>query len=361
MTVRAVAEISAAAVRHNLARTREAAPGSRITAVIKSDGYGHGIVRVAQALEAADGYAVARCHEAMTLREAGISKPILVLEGFLDAGELEQCAGYGLEAALQHDSQLEMLRQAHVVGSVRVWIKLDTGMHRLGFLPERFSEVLASLRALSLVSDDVAVMSHLANADDPDDPLTVTQCRRFLAATNGFDGERALANSAGVLGWPQTHLDRVRPGIMLYGCTPFLEGAAVEAGLRPAMTLRTKVIALTEIEPGEAVGYGGTWRAARKTRIGVVAAGYGDGYPRHAPSGTPTLINGHIAPIIGRVSMDMITIDLTEHPGANVGDGVVLWGDGLPIEIVAERAGTISYELLCGVTQRVLRVDRGES
>ena len=355
MTVRAVAEISVAALRHNLARAREAAPESRITAVVKSDGYGHGIVRVAQAFEAADGYAVARCHEAMTLREAGIRKPILVLEGFLDTEELEQCAGYELGTAVQHDSQVEMLRQAQLVGSVRAWLKLDTGMHRLGFPPERFSEVLASLRALPVISD-LAVMSHLANADDLGDSLTSAQRSRFLAATDGFSGERALANSAGTLGWPDTHLDRIRPGIMLYGCTPFSRGTAAEWGLLPAMTFRTRLIAITGVGVGEAVGYGGSWRAPRETLLGVAAAGYGDGYPRHAISGTPTLVAGHRVPVVGRVSMDMITIDLTDHPGARVGDDVVLWGEGLPIEEVATRAGTISYELLCGVTQRVPRI-----
>jgi alanine racemase len=226
-------------------------------------------------------------------------------------------------------------------------------MNRLGFRAEHFAAAYERLRRVANVAPDPTLMTHLANADDRRDAMTAEQLRIFAAATGGLAGARSIANSAALLAWPATRGDWVRPGLVLYGVSPFPSGTGAELGLRPVMTLQTVVIAVKDVRPGETVGYGGAWRAPRETRMAVVAAGYGDGYPRSVESGTPVLVNGHRAPLIGRVSMDMITVDVTELPGVATGDPVVLWGDGVPVEEIARHAGTIPYELICGVSQRV--------
>jgi len=209
------------------------------------------------------------------------------------------------------------------------------------------------LRRVANVAPDPTLMTHLANADDRRDAMTAEQLRTFAATTGGLAGARSIANSAALLAWPVTRTDWVRPGLMLYGLSPFPSGTGAELGLRPVMTLQTVVIAVKDVRTGETVGYGGAWRAPRETRLAVVAAGYGDGYPRSVESGTPVLVNGHRAPLVGRVSMDMITVDVTDLPGVATGDPVVLWGEGVPVEEIARHAGTIPYELICGVSQRV--------
>lgn len=349
----AMATIDTAALRHNYSQAKAAAPGARVLAVIKANAYGHGNVRAAKALIDADALAVARCHEALELREAGITKPILVLEGFLRPEEVEWCSRYRLEAAIHHETQVRMLEVARLDIPIRIWLKIDTGMHRLGIPLDRVREVFDRLIDCTNSRPDVALMSHLANADDRDDPYTEHQRRAFMTATRGLEGRRSLANSAGVLGWPKTHFDDVRPGIMLYGCSPFADETGKDANLRPVMTLETRLIAMQAVGTGEPIGYSGSWRCPKDSRIGVAAIGYGDGYPRHAASGTPVLINGRRAALVGRVSMDMVCIDLTDHPNANVGDQVVMWGRGLPVEEIARHSGTIAYELLCKVTSRV--------
>jgi alanine racemase len=349
----ATATIDVAALRHNYAQAKAAARGARALAVIKANAYGHGLVRVAKALTDADGLAVARCHEAVELREAGVTKPILVLEGFLRPEEVEWCSRYRLEAAIHHGTQVRMLEAARLDIPIRIWLKIDTGMHRLGFPLDRVRDIFDRLAVCTNARPNVALMSHLANADDRDDPYTEHQLRTFVAATRGLEGRRSLANSAGVLGWPKTHFDDVRPGIMLYGCSPFADETGKDANLRPVMTLETRLIAMQAVGASEPIGYSGSWRCPKDSRIGVAAIGYGDGYPRHAPSGTSVLVNGRLARLVGRVSMDMICIDLTDHPNANVGDGVIVWGRGLPAEDVARQTGTIAYELLCKVTSRV--------
>ncbi len=325
-----------------------------MAAAVKAEGYGHGLVRVAKTLDA-DAFAVACIEEALTLREAGIDRPILLLEGIFEAKELVPCARRGLEIAIHHLEQVRMLEQARLEQPLRVWLKIDTGMHRLGLKPERVSTVWQQLRDCPAVRPDIGLMSHLARADERDCDYTVRQHETFEVAAAGLPGERSLANSAGILGWPQTHFDWVRPGIMLYGASPFVDSFAPDEDLRPVMTLSTRLIAINRLRKGEPVGYGGTWACPEDMDVGVAAVGYGDGYPRHAPSGTPVLLNGREAALIGRVSMDMITLDLRQHPEARIGDPVVLWGEGLPVERIAQLAGTISYTLLCGVTARVKR------
>ncbi len=311
-------------------------------------------MRAARAL-ASDVFAVACVEEALILREAGIEQPILLLEGVFEAAELPLCARYGLEIAVHHPDQARMLEVARLETPVRAWLKIDTGMHRLGLDPDTVAAIAQRLRDCPSVWPELGMMSHLARADERDSDYTRQQLQTFEIATAGLSGPRSLANSAGVLGWPQTHFDLVRPGIMLYGASPFVDSLAPDEALRPVMTLHTRLITIKRLHKGDPVGYGGTWSCPEDMDVGVAAVGYGDGYPRHAPSGTPVLLNGREAALIGRVSMDMISLDLRRHPEARIGDPVVLWGEGLPVERVAQAAGTISYTLLCGVTARVPR------
>ncbi len=354
------ATIDLAALRHNLARVRAAAPGCRVATALKANAYGHGLLRAARALDNADAFAVARCDEALALREAGIGKPIVVLEGFLQPEEIERCVQHQLQATIHHESQVRMLELVKLDRPINLWLKIDTGMHRLGFSPQQVPSALARLAACPNAAPNPRLMSHLAKADDRDDPYTHYQLDTFKAAIQGKGGERSLANSGGILGWPETHFDWVRPGIMLYGCSPFNQGVGADVGLRPVMTLASRLIAINHYAAGEAIGYSGVWRCPRDSRIGVVAIGYGDGYPRHAPSGTPVWVNGQRVPLVGRVSMDLITVDLSDLPAAQVGDPVVLWGRDLPAEEIAAKVGTITYELFCKVTPRVVVVETDE-
>jgi alanine racemase len=349
------AEIDYTALRENLTRVRDAAPNSRIWAVIKANGYGHGLLGVAAALGDADGVAVARVGEGLKLRESGFRQPIMVLGGPLSPDELHSAAAGRLSIGIHHGFQLEMLEAAHAVQPLDVWLKVDTGMHRLGFSPDQAKRAFDRLRRCRGVQGTPSVMTHLANADDPSDDLTREQIRRLESLITELPATGlSAANSAGILGWPETHLDWVRPGIMLYGVSPFLGETGAMRGLKPVMTLRAGLIAVNACPAGEAVGYGGTYTCSQDMPVGVVGIGYGDGYPRHAAGGTPVLLNGLRVPLIGRVSMDMLSVDLRSQPDARVGDPVVLWGKGLPVEEIAEAAGTIAYELLCGVTARVV-------
>lgn len=357
MTRATRAVIDLAALRHNLQISRHAAPNSRHMAIIKAHAYGHGMVRVARALDEADAFGVALIEEAIPLREAGVSKPILLLEGITSEKDLPLVRGFNLDCVVHHESQLRML-EAAAGEPVGVWLKIDTGMHRLGFKPREAGRVYQRLQNCEGVKQPVALMTHLANADDLGDDFTEQQIKIFYESIRFADAESAgiecsIANSAGVLGWPASHADWVRPGIMLYGVSPFIGSQASEHDLKPVMTLQSELIAVNHYSQGDKVGYGGSWTCPEDMPVGVVAIGYGDGYPRHARPGTQVLINGKRAPLIGRVSMDMITVDLREQPDSGVGDQVILWGEGLPVEEVADCAGTIGYELLCGVTHRV--------
>lgn len=351
--------IDLAALRHNLARARAAAPDSRILAAIKANGYGHGMLRVARALEQADGFGVACLAEALQLREAGVRQPIVLLEGFFGADELEAIARQHFIPAIHNTAQLELLEQAVLSEPIAVWLKVDSGMHRLGFSLMQAQQAWQRLAACRNVSAVVGCMTHLANADNLNDDFTARQLADFRRHTAALPGERSIANSAALLGWPASHADWVRPGIMLYGVSPLLGGRGEQHDLKPVMTLRSELITVNHLKRGEAVGYGGAFVCPEDMAVGVVAAGYGDGYPRHIPNGVPVLVNGRRVPLVGRVSMDMLTVDLRTQPDARPGDPVVLWGEGLPVEEIAEHAGTIPYELLCRVMPRVDAVENG--
>ncbi|HEY9198789.1 MAG TPA: alanine racemase [Gammaproteobacteria bacterium] len=346
------ARIDLDALQFNLQRAREAAPHSRIMAVVKANGYGHGLVRSAQAMRDVDGFGVACLEEAVTLREAGLRQPISLLEGFFDSDELAAVSRYRLMPVMHAEHQIRQLEGAQLPQPIAVWLKVDTGMHRLGFAPEQLPAMYRRLQACANV-EAIGLFSHLGYADDRRSPQTPQQCARFLAAVAGLPGERSLANSGGLLGWPETQLDWVRPGLMLYGISPFSGDTGREQGLRPAMSLESRLIAVNRYARGEAIGYSGAWVCPEDMPVGVVAAGYGDGYPRHAPAGTPVLVNGQRAQLIGRVSMDMLCVDLRAQPEARVGDPVLLWGDALPVEEIARCAETIAYELVCAVASRV--------
>ena len=341
------------AAGRNLRRIRSVAPQTKIMAVIKANGYGHGLLRIAKALAEADALAVARTDEGMALRRADIGQRIAVLQGYSNLDELQSHAAAGLEPVIHSAWQVDILASANLPQPLRIWLKLDTGMHRLGLLPEEFPGCLHRLEACPSVAKPIPIMTHLANADELDDPFTEEQLSVYKEVTGCSVLENSVANSAGLLAWEQTRMEWVRPGITLYGVSPFSGRTGPEEGLEPVMTLKTRLISIKPVDTGSRVGYGGDWVCPHPTRLGVAAIGYGDGYPRHAPSGTPVLVRGQRAPLVGRVSMDMITIDLTDCPEATVGDEVTLWGVGLPVEDIARHAGTIAYELLCGVTQRV--------
>jgi alanine racemase len=341
------------ALRHNLSLIRRRAPASRVMAVVKADGYGHGLERVAQALQGADAFGVAALSDAERLRAVGLSQRVVLLSGPDESSDLGLLRRLHVDAVIHHPSQLELLEQDSGGEPIRTWLKLDTGMHRLGFPATDAREVHARLLKLPAVHPDIVLMSHFARSDEFECAVTAEQIRRFDAAVAGLAGEHSLSNSAGVLGWPGAHRDWIRPGGALYGLSA-VEGATGESmGLEPAMTLSTRLISVKHIEPGDAVGYGGAFLAERPLRIGIAAIGYGDGYPRHAGSGTPVSVGGQLTRTVGRVSMDLMAVDLSDLPDAGVGAPVVAWGRGLPVEVVAQSAGTLGYELACGITRRV--------
>ncbi len=344
------ADISLAALHHNFQLARKATT-ARIMAVIKADAYGHGLLRCAEALKAADGYALLDLRDAIKLREAGYRQPILLLEGAFSQEELPRIAGHGLACVIHSPHQLAMLDNGGRLGNkLSIWLKVNTGMNRLGFAPQDVPAAMEKLKSHPGVRD-VTLMTHFSHADEA--AGVDAQLQTFNALAAPHRSARSLANSAALLRYPQAHGDWVRPGIMLYGASPFEETSAAQLGLMPVMTLRTQLIAVRELRTGECVGYGGTFCADRSLRIGVAACGYADGYPRHAGTGTPVLVDGQRTRTLGRVSMDMLCVDLSALPGAALGSSVTLWGEGLPVEEVAQAAGTISYELLCGVTARV--------
>lgn len=353
MTRAAWVEIDRSALRHNLAVARRHADGARVIAVIKANGYGHGLTRVAEQLRDADAFAVASVDEALRLRKAGFDHPIVLLAGVLDAEELALIADRDIEPVIHHRSQVELLARANLSSRFRVWLKLDTGMHRLGLDEEEFIRSYNGLKKLSDVVSDIRLLSHLANADDRGDPLTERQLARFDAVTGGLCRQRSIANSGGLMGWPESAFEWVRPGLMLYGVSPFGDALGADLDLRPVMAFKTRVISIKALRAGDRVGYGGHFTAPADMRMAVIAAGYGDGYPRHVDPATEVLLNGAPARIIGRVSMDLICLDLSGHDDAKLGDEVTLWGPGLPVETVAAHAGTIPYELLCQVAERV--------
>lgn len=351
--------INLSALRHNFSRIRTLAPDSRVMAIVKADAYGHGLVRIAQSLEQADAFGVACLDEARELRQAKIQQRIILLEGPYSGEELTKISQLGLDMVVHDLSQLEMLEQNQLNKPVCIWLKLDTGMHRLGFSPDLASQALARLEQSAGVKE-IRLMTHLASANNREDPMTRKQLQCFSQFNENMSLEKTIANSAGILAFPDAHVDWVRPGIMLYGVSPFSDSNGSQEGLKPVMTLQSKLITVRALKAGDPVGYGATWRCPEDMSVGVVAAGYGDGYPRHAESGTPVLVNGKRVELIGRASMDMLTVDLRSQPQAKTGDPVVLWGEGLPVEEVANHAGTIPYEVLCAVHKR-LKFEYGEA
>lgn len=347
------ASISRRALRHNLELAKRHAAAARVWAVVKADAYGHGLLRVVAALEGADGFALLELDTAVRLRDSGISRPLLLIEGFFGADELQAFSARGLTAVVHDADQVSMLETARLARPVDVYLKINTGMNRLGFAVSQAAPVLERLRACPGVGA-ITLMTHFADADGPGG--VAGQMQR-LAAT-GIEGlPRSLANSAALLRYPEARGDWVRPGIMLYGCSPFPELSAEAIGLMPAMTLKSRLIAVQALQPGERVGYGSAFTARSPMRIGVVACGYADGYPRHAPGsedrGTPILIAGRRTRTVGRVSMDMLFADVTSIPEASAGTEVTLWGEGLSADEVAAASGTVSYELLCALAARV--------
>ena len=345
--------INLSSCRHNLSVAKKTAAKSRCIAVIKANAYGHGMVKIAQALNDTDAFAVARISEAIELREAGISIPIILLEGFSSKNELELIVKYKFDSVIHSEEQLKLLENFES-SLINIIIKIDTGMHRLGYMPEDVTEVYSRLQQCSCVDKNITLMTHFSSADDKHDDKTLKQIEVFYQSIEELpESELSLSNSAGILGWPQSHASWNRPGIMLYGVSPFINSIANEHNLKPVMTLKSQLISVKEIKKGEAIGYGGTYVCDKDMTVGIVAIGYGDGYPRHAKTGTPVLVNGKVSQLLGRVSMDMICVDLSEQKNAKINDPVILWGEGLAIEDIADSAGTIAYELLCAVTNRV--------
>jgi alanine racemase len=348
------ANLDLSALESNL-RVARHATSARIMSVIKADGYGHGLMRAAEALAATDGYALLDIRDAVRLREAGYRQAILLLEGYFSEDELPVIAEYGLTCVIHSPWQIAMLDAypgpaKSGKGTLDVWLKVNSGMNRLGFAPQQVAQTMDQLRRHRAVRD-ITLMTHFANADEARGIAEPLALFNDLAAY--YRAARSLANSATLLRYPEAHGDWVRPGIMLYGASPFAEVSAQELGLKPVMTLNSRIIATQELRAGDEVGYGAQFRAEHNMRIGIVACGYADGYPRHALSGTPILVDGQRTRTLGRVSMDMLCVDLSTLPDAGIGSPVVLWGAGMPIEEVARAAGTISYELMCARTERV--------
>ena len=346
--------IDSRALRANLAQIRAAAPGCQVMAVVKANAYGHGLVPTALALAEADAFAVARIEEAVALRSAGVRRPIVLLEGVFDAAQLAEAAQLELDLVIHEPLQIALLEQHAATHRFVAWLKVDTGMNRLGFRPEEFPAALSRLKVLSARVREIRVLTHLARADERNAAMTLEQVQAFTRLTAALGLATSIANSAAILGTPAAHATWIRPGLALYGVSPFVGETAEALGLVPAMTLETLVISTRNVPRGETVGYGGTWRAERDSRIAIVAAGYGDGLPWHLPTGTLLRIAGQSLPIVGRVSMDMIAVDATlASQRIEVGSRVVLWGPELPVEQMAAAARTIPYELLCGISQRV--------
>lgn len=344
--------IDLAAMRHNLALARSHAGPSMLWAVVKADAYGHGLDNAMRAFEAADGLALIEFDRAAWLRESGWHKPILMLEGPFDEADVDLAIKHRLSLAVHDHAHLEWIASRPGSGCVDLFLKFNSGMNRLGFDADGLRR--AHARALSLAQvGRVTLMTHFANADLP--AGAEQSLARFDAACEGLDAPQCTSNSAAVLWLAHTHRDAVRPGIMLYGASPFASQSAAALGLRSAMTLRSELISVQTLAAGDAVGYGSSFVAQAPMRIGVVACGYADGYPRSAPTGTPVLVEGVRTRLVGRVSMDMLTVDLSQIPRADVGSPVELWGDKLPIDEVATCAGTIGYELMCALAPRVVR------
>lgn len=360
MTFGARALIRLGALKHNLNVIRRAAPGAKIMAVIKANAYGHGMEAVAETLDDVDAFAIARLPEAVQLHEYGIDKPLVLLAGALTAAELGEALARGFQIVVHCMEQVELL-EASRAGSTVAWLKFDTGMNRLGFSPDAAETLIARLQSCSAVSE-LRVMSHLASADELDNPITEDQLHRFRDIVDGFDGAVSIANTPATIGWPHVEDAHetlgfrgdhwIRPGLALYGISPFEGQTGGDLELKPVMQFEARLIATKPLPEGARVGYRGRYQAQAASTLGIISAGYGDGYTRHFRSGTPVLLNGRRVPLIGNVSMDMIAVDLGANAADQVGDVATLWGEGLPVEEVAPWANAIPYELVCGIMHR---------
>ncbi len=349
--------IRLAALRHNYGIAQQLSGSGHALPIVKANAYGHGAVDIARTLDSlAPALGVACIEEALELREAGVEKPILLLEGFFSDEELALSAEHNFWLMVQNDYQLRAIEAFRPDTPLHCWLKIDTGMHRLGFEPARAGQCWERLANCQAVGTKPVLATHFACADELDNDFTRLQIERFEACTRDIEAPRSLANSPGLLGWPEARAEWNRPGFMLYGQSPFGHPHPETEALQPVMTMRSEVMALREIAAGESVGYANTWTADKPSVIATVPVGYGDGYPRHAENSTPVLINGQRVQLVGRVSMDMITVDVTEVSGVKLGDEVILWGDNLSANEVAEHAETIGYEIMTRVHNRVPRV-----
>lgn len=351
MSFGARALIRLGALKHNIDVIRSAAPDAKIMAVIKANAYGHGMVAVANSLPDVDAFAVARVPEAITLREHGVTTPIVLLAGVIDPDELQAAIEHEFQPVVHCAEQISLLEECST-GAVTVWLKFDTGMNRLGFDPQHANELIDRLQRLPAVSE-LRLMTHLSSADELDNPVTDDQLAQFDAVASEFKGEVSSGNSAGFLGWPgSVRAGWIRPGVVLFGISPFANKSAAELGLKPVMQFEARLTAVKPLAKGQYVGYKRAYQSDADTMLGIISAGYGDGYTRHFRTGTPVLLNGRKVPVIGNVSMDMIAVDLGKDARDQVGDVAILWGDGLPVEEVAPWANAIPYELVCGVMNR---------
>lgn len=357
MSDRAQAIINCEAIQHNLNVIRQIAPNSKILAMVKGNAYGHGLVAIGKILNSIDGLGVACLDEAIKLREGGVNSAIVLMSGIYSTEDLKLVDLYNLQIVVHDALQIKILQSHTVKHPIKTWLKIDTGMHRLGFTPKAFKAAYQELASNNCVNDRLTVMTHLANADNQkQNSFTQEQLNLFHHETNKLQCNLSIANSAALLSWPDAIAQWNRPGIMLYGVSPIVGKTGKDDNLRPAMTLQSKIIALHDLKKGDAIGYGSAWVCPEDMRVAVVGIGYGDGYPRHAKNGCPVMVRDTQCSLVGRVSMDMITIDVRNCPDASIGDAVILWGDDLPVETVAKYADTIAYELLCNVSRRVAYV-----
>ena len=352
-----VAEIDLAALKHNFRRVKDTAPNSKVMSVIKANAYGHGDIEVANALPGSDAFAVARLSEAIRLRNAGIDKPIVLLEGIHSPDECQQASEYGLSVVFHNEQQIAYLSALTLTKPLQFcWLMIETGMHRLGFAPDKVADAITTLTNSNNIAGDIGLMSHFANADTLNDDRNGKQLAVMTKVMSEHRGPISMANSAAIMSLPTSHQHWVRPGLMLYGVSPLNKKTAQSLNLKPVMQLKAQLIAIEQLQRGEQVGYGGTWQADKLTRIGTVNIGYGDGYSRLLSNAGQVSIQNQIVPVLGRVSMDMICVDLSGIDKAEIGGEVMLWGDeSNPVEQVAKQAKTIAYELLCQLNQRVIR------
>jgi alanine racemase len=344
--------INIPALRHNFQQIKTITANRAVIAMIKANAYGHSIEHIATALPQADAFGVASLSEGLLIRAAGIKKPVILMQGVLDQEELTQAILQKFDLVIHQAYQVNLLKRCPNRDPISVWLKIDTGMNRLGFEPDEVLAMHQELMQCEAVKKPIGLMTHFAEADNLASTMTANQLALFNEITKNLPGPRSIANSAGILGWPASHADWVRPGVLLYGVSPFDNRCGKDHNLLPVMDFSTHLIAIQSVKKGECVGYGSSWKAPEDMLIGVAGLGYADGYPQFAKSGTPVYVSGTICPIVGRVSMDMMTVDLRAHPNPQIGDKVILWGEQLPIEVISRHCETSPYELLCRVTTR---------